>query len=218
MLRSIVVVKLNRRDVQDRFERAIALDKQLRKIHYLAGFGVAERPATDWSDRRVREVGANMALDVANDPFLKSAFEHADLDPSDPFSWRKLLKLLAAAHFGPDRRRGPKLKWTAERWNQLLSAFDKAKQGRPSANDSEIAKKIASRFPDEFGHSAGTVRRNLQKARDPKFNQSIDECAEIIRPIVEAEARKLGIDLSVKKLRGRSRQLAITALSKGWWP
>ena len=92
--------------------------------------------------------------------------------PDNPFHWRMLLWHFAYAHFPVPRKERASKKWNDERWCKLLSDFGEVKaSSRANAPDSEVCrnikKRLANRYPTE---DPGTLRRNLQYARDPSRN------------------------------------------------
>jgi hypothetical protein len=78
-------------------------------------------PKTDYSDKRAREIGANIALTLTShavDAPLRTAFKEFGLDPLDPWNWRILLDHLvkvtlpAGSQHAP---RGARPKWDEDR-------------------------------------------------------------------------------------------------------
>jgi hypothetical protein len=205
--------------VKARFQEAIARYKTLRDFDYvtplLLGGAVSE------VDRiRIQKSFAIQAVtfDPESDPFLKLAFEAADLDPQDPFAWKILLRLFAVAHFPSKRKtRGRKAEWTSERWCRLLSDYDQVRRENPNANDTKICEKIIKRFNARYGEiGAETVRRNLAHAKNPVRNTEIAEYAEAISEIIESEMYKRDLDFSVSEVKSRSVRHAINWFSEAW--
>jgi hypothetical protein len=129
----------------------------------------------DWNDPAQRAAGAHQAL-LLNlgevDEPLRKAFDAFGYDPLNPFHWRTLIWCFANAHFPTPRKGGASKKWDDVRWCKLLSDFGEVKASSPpEASDSEVCinikKKFANRYPTE---DPGTLRRNLQYARDPSRN------------------------------------------------
>jgi hypothetical protein len=134
----------------------------------------APQKTVDWSDRALRALYAHEAL-LLNfgelDEPIRKAFDAFGYNPLDPFHWRKLIWHFAFAHFPPPKKGAPR-KWDDGRWCKLLSDFGEVKaSSRRDASDKEVCinikKKFANRYPTE---TAGTLRRNLQYARDPTRN------------------------------------------------
>jgi hypothetical protein len=153
-----------------------------RSLIALGGeFGmVPEAPQVriDWNDPTQRALGAHEAL-LLNlgelDEPIRKAFAAFGYNPDNPFHWRRLLWHFTSAHFPDPGRKGASKKWDDARWCKLLSDFGAVKaSSRPKASDSEVCinikKKFANRYPTE---TAGTLRRNLQYARDPSRNGTL---------------------------------------------
>jgi hypothetical protein len=128
----------------------------------------------DWNDPAQRALGAHEAL-LLNpgelDEPIRKAFAAFGYNPDNPFHWRRLLWHFTYAHFPDPGRKGAPKKWDDARWCKLLSDFGAVKVSRPKASDNEVCinikKRFANRYPTE---TAGTLRRNLQYARDPSRN------------------------------------------------
>jgi hypothetical protein len=142
------------------------------------GFGmIPEAPQVriDWNDPAQRALGAHEAL-LLNlgelDEPIRKAFDAFGYDPLNPFHWRKLIWHFANAHFPPPRKKGASKKWNDARWCKLLSDFGAVKaSSRPKASDSEVCINIKKRFANRYStEDRGTLRRNLQYARDPRRN------------------------------------------------
>jgi hypothetical protein len=107
------------------------------------------------------------------------AFERANLDPNDPFSWRVLMTCFCWSHFPPKRSAGhPTTVWTDARYCELLREIDKLKRThkRPYS-DLEFSKKLFEQgtFLDakKVPHTAEALRSALPQARDPQFNGTL---------------------------------------------
>jgi hypothetical protein len=129
----------------------------------------------DWNDPAQHARGAHEALRPDLDEFeepIRKAFDAFGYDPLDPFHWRKLLLAFAYAHFLPPRKGGAPKKWDDVRWCKLLSDFGEVKaSSRPNASDTEVCINIKKAFAQRYAReNAGTLRRNLQYARDPSRN------------------------------------------------
>jgi hypothetical protein len=128
----------------------------------------------DWNDPAQRALGAHEALrllDELDEP-IRKAFAAFGYNPDNPFHWHRLLWHFAYAHYPLRRKKRASKKWDDARWCKLLSDFGAVKaSSRPEASDSEVCinikKRFANRYPTEV---PGTLRRNLQYARDPSRN------------------------------------------------
>jgi hypothetical protein len=128
----------------------------------------------DWNDPAQRALGVHEALrllDELDEP-IRKAFAAFGYNPDNPFHWHKLLWHFAYAHFPVPRKKGASKKWNDERWCKLLSDFGEVKaSSRANAPDSEVCINIKKRFANRYlTETAGTIRRNLQYARDPSRN------------------------------------------------
>jgi hypothetical protein len=153
----------------------------------------APQKTIDWNDRTLRALCAHEAL-LLNlgklDEPIRKAFAAFGYNPLNPFDWRMLVWHFAFAHFPPPRKKGKK-KWNDDRWCKLLSDFGEVKaSSRANAPDSEVCinikKRFANRYPTE---TAGTLRRNLQYARDPSRNHRL----AVLRDQFAIELRSLAI-------------------------
>jgi hypothetical protein len=140
-------------------------------------FPEAPQVRTDWNDPAQRALGAHEAL-LLNlgelDEPIRKAFDAFGYDPLNPFHWRKLIWHFADAHFRPPRKGGAPKRWDDIRWCKLLSDFGEVKASRPTASDAEVCINIKKRFAHRYGkETAGTLRRNLQYARDPSRNGTL---------------------------------------------
>jgi hypothetical protein len=141
------------------------------------------RQKEDWNDERYREVAANIALTLHPDQStLRKAFEAFELDPQNPFHWRRLLQFLADIHFGGPRSGAP-AKWNEECWRQFEThvAFARerlAQSGEKSPSHERIANFLKERFKPLYNLiSAGTIRRYMtvpppaiRKSRGKRFD------------------------------------------------
>jgi hypothetical protein len=168
-----------------------------------------------------RAVRADVALTLTDSPFdqpIHKAFQACDLDPLDPINWRKLLSHFAYAHFYKGTR-GRKRLWDTEKWCRLLSDFDQIKKRDPKRSETDICddllkeKALGARYR-KLNQSTATLRRNLQYARDPKYNELVrdlgasffprllpklrDICEKNGAVIDEAGAHGLATDLVIR--------------------
>jgi hypothetical protein len=135
----------------------------------------AAQVKVDWNNRALRAECADEALRLnlgELDEPIRKAFDAFGYDPNNPFDWRKLIWYLAFAHFPRPRTKGAPKKWDDVRWCQLLSDFGEVKaSSRPNASENEVCINIKKRFANRYRtETPGTLRRNLQYARDPSRN------------------------------------------------
>jgi hypothetical protein len=183
-----------------------------------------QQKTIDWNDRAQRAYCAHEAL-LLNlgelDEPLRKAFDAFGYDPINPFDWRMLLSHFAYAHFAPPRKRGAPKKWNDDRWCELLSNFCEVKTtSRPTTSDSEVCKNIKKRFKTQYSkESPGTLRRNLQYARDPSRNHTL----ALVRDKFVIELRnwataQLGASssLNAEALKSMALDLAREYLESAW--
>lgn len=107
------------------------------------------------------------------------AFDAFGLNPRCPGDWEELVFILADILFPrpllrPGRPRGPG-KWDSEALCQLLGDYCAIKRQFPKSSDVLICEKlvkdqvVGARYKSA-NQSPGTLRRNLQSARDPEKN------------------------------------------------
>jgi hypothetical protein len=191
--------------VKARFERAIA-----NKVDYLEIF---RRFGSLTSETAV---SFDPAVFFAVEPgsALAKAFVTAGLDSSNPYAWKRLLSMFAAAHFPPETRgRGPK--WTSKKLSELLSDYDQTKaEAKPGISDETIAELMVEKIDRYKGMKAGTARRLFAIANDPKRNSEISEVAMEIRNFIESQQEFA--DLSVAQVKRFATEQAIKVLSQAW--
>jgi hypothetical protein len=126
-------------------------------------------PDADWTDQRLREVAANIALtlcDTPGDSSLRKAFEQFGLDPRNPFDWRSLLHSFANAHFDePARVLGAPPKWNKDSWQLFqervaIAREDFPKHGHPKPSGQLIAEWLHYKYYDQI--SPATIRQYLK--------------------------------------------------------
>jgi hypothetical protein len=163
---------------------------------------------------------ANLALRPATitEP-IREAFDRFDLDPANPFAWRLLLHVFADTHFGPRiTAAGAPKKWTDVTWCELLSDFDQVKARNPNASDTAICKFLKNdpAFGNRYAKvSAATIRRNLQPARSPGYNETLKMVADAY---VEIDERVGGDHTPQKKeaMKQASLEKALGEISSVW--
>jgi hypothetical protein len=98
------------------------------------------------------------------DEIILKAFKAHHLDWEDPFAWKQLLIILAAAHYGNKRPSGRKPEWTIKRRTDLLIDVTKLKQEHPDWRESKICKQLALQESYKV-LSAATLQKQLQHVR-----------------------------------------------------
>ena len=163
---------------------------------------------------------ANLALrpDTITEP-IRKAFEQFGLNSANPFAWRLLLYVFADSHFGPriTAAGAPRI-WNDARWCELLSDFNQIKERKPKATESAICRflkndrTLGNRYANV---SAETIRRNLQYARNPNYNKSLEMLADIY---AEEELRDSGAETLEKKkaLKQDALKKAFDVISTAW--
>ncbi len=145
-----------------RLAAASPAGKAARKT--IAGASANDYDGENWDDRDTRAVHADAALILNHglDDALINAFAAFDIDPKNPYHWKRLARYLAAALF--ERRPGAPLKWDASRLRALLSAADEMKQQDPKTSDRSACDKLAKL---EVFNSIGSdmLRKKLTLAR-----------------------------------------------------
>lgn len=188
---------------------------------------------SDWEDSAKRAKAANCALQLDElDQPLNKAFKAFDLDPRNPFHWRKLLAYFAEAHFGSKRlKRGANKVWSDDRLCQLLSDFDQVKSRRmlvpgSTISDLEVCSWL-KRHPTLCKRyqkvSANTLLRNLQRARNPNENGLLAELATTVTEPYVTELRAAAKRGDIKWDAAGERRLhslvlptVLKALSSRW--
>jgi hypothetical protein len=133
----------------------------------------------DYSDKRTREIGANIALTLSNraiDAPLRMAFEEFGLDPLDPVDWRILLQSLSGIHFSPPTPRnaaprGARPKWDEHRRRLFEFHVARARKetkrilnehGEPGPTHSDIALYLNMAWHGLYGNiSRPTLRKYI---------------------------------------------------------
>jgi hypothetical protein len=140
-----------------------------------------------------------LTLDDKNetDALLKRAFREFDLDPDNPFDWRRLLAWAAFFLFAAKKQSGRPTEWDAKRYCELLEAVDRRKQGNPQLSDKKaceiIAKDRAS--PLYFRKvKANGLRNALQRARSIGHNDAIRVLVEFAIPRAKQQAEQAGVE------------------------
>lgn len=179
-------------------------------------------PSTnDWSNPKIRADGANAALALSDDDGpLRKAFDKAALNPADPFDWAALLRMFAAAHFGPQAKRGPKQKWNTEKLCQLLIDYAAMKAAHPIYNDSRICRQLYRDFPTAYPSQGGgtkteieTLRRYLSHARDPAQNDKLKSVEKLFKAFERFCLDNGETDLSDRDLRALAHQEALKLIA-----
>jgi hypothetical protein len=190
-----------------------------------------EQKQIDWSQPSRRAVGADIALTLTDSPFdepIRKAFQACDLDPLDPFNWRRLLFYFAHAHFGK-RERGRKSQWNTQKWCQLLSDFNRIRERNPDRSEEKICgdllkdQALGARYR-KMNQSKATLRRNLQYARDPRRNELIEhfsvswfpETLRLVHQICEEKSVATDAAVADRLADKIAVRWAIEYVSRGW--
>jgi hypothetical protein len=213
--------------VTARFREAVDAHKRLNDFDYVTPLErFLDAPITESDRNRVNKSFARGRFERESESSMKLAFEEAGLDSEDPFAREVLLRLFGISYFpAKQKTRGPKRKWTPQRYSELLSDYNRVKTEKPKFNDQQICKEIAKRFPSRYPKSrrdvkdpGATVRRNLAPARDPSKNTRVAELAEVFAAGMTSEIQKIdpNIEIPAKKVKNQSELSAIKWLSKAW--
>lgn len=179
------------------------------------------RPKIDWSNRQFWAVVAETSLRLSDHYMhgsLKSAFDMASLDPDDPESWATLLRIFAFAHFGPPKtKREGKKGWDWRKWTQLLADFAAVKLSHPTLSDVAVCTALKKRFQVRYSdYNAGTIRRNLQYARDVKHNEYLEVVSDTFAKSLQSTAIKRGRKISPSAIRSQATAKAIKKIAIEW--
>jgi hypothetical protein len=162
------------------------------------------RPKLNFANPAVRRFVADLALRLEDgeplDQPIHDAFKAFELDPTNPFDWRRLLFYLADCHYG--KRRGAPKRWNEERWCRLLVDYYTVKFEFKKQSDEAVCKHLQSKKPyrEHYANlSPPTIRRNLIYARDPTKNKILGKIMQVSR---ERAERVVG---DAAKAEGRAR-------------
>lgn len=209
------------------WEDQIHRDPAKRRSHLarlyqsIEGGIVGGAPRIDWKKKHFRAAVAETSLRLSShyrDDSLRQAFDEAQLDPNDPKSWATLLRIFAFSHFGPPKtKRGGKRVWGWRRFSHLLADFAAVKSSHPDHSDSSVCENIKTRFFEEYlNYSAGTIRRNLQYARDVKKNEYLKAVSDTFEKSIEEAAAKRGRKISRTEIESKAVEKAIQKISEQW--
>jgi hypothetical protein len=156
------------------------------------------------------------ALDLSTqtcpeDEIILRAFKTHHLDWKNPVDWRRLLFILASAHYGDRLPSGRKQKWTEAKQLELLSTVTVSRKAYPKLSESRICAKLILDEPYK-GLSAATLQKQLQYARDLMRDLLSNDLQDWLRE----EARRRGVEQTAefeKRLIGRTRSDAARMLS-----
>ena len=150
---------------------------------------------------------------------IRKAFNEFGLNPANPFAWRLLMYALAEVHFGTHKSAAgaPKV-WDDARWCRLLSDLNQIQERKPEASETELCGDLIKdrEFKDRYAQfKAGTIRRNLQHARNPSRNLILNRCA--------ASYAEDALGVSGASAPGKREQIkqkalkkALKVISSGW--
>ena len=170
---------------------------ELIKISLESPFSFLVTPI-NWHDRTSWVTAARKAFDPAKvDNSVRTAFKKFRRDVQDPHDWRLLLYCFAEAHFGtPERQRGAPKLWTETEWCQLLADYYQIKSRNPKMSKSRVCAHMAhasSKNGYSVGKNAETIRRNVNRALNPKGNPQLffaKKLADQIVALKKSEATK----------------------------
>lgn len=156
-----------RKTAAERLRQEIERVRDPHQLHNLI-----QRTEPDWTDKRVRGAYADAVLTLDGEPNrspLRKAFQKFDLDPADPFNWRRLLASLSAIFFdrAPARPRGAQPKWDEPRRLLLethvaMARKRLAKIGIRYPSQELLADFLKDRFrPHYLDLSAATIRKYI---------------------------------------------------------
>jgi hypothetical protein len=132
---------------------------------------------------------------IADFPILR-AFRKANLDPTNPISWRVLMMILCWSHFPPKRTVGNRAFWTAEKYCKLLREVQKAKpiyqqeRWENAACTNLSKKKIFKRNNQPV--SAKALSRALSNARDCKQNYALSRLVDGNKRLLREDHERRG--------------------------
>jgi hypothetical protein len=168
-----VIMARKRKTAKSRLREAIERARGPRPIDLL--------PKTDYSDERTREIGANIALALSDDPIdasLRQAFNKFGLDPSNPWNWRYLLDTFADIHFSTDAppapRRGPRRKWDFDlfdrhvEWARARTKKLLKRRGEPGPTHNDVALYLKIALAQYYGSFNQETLRTYIIKRQPK--------------------------------------------------
>src|SRR5262245_47618952 len=130
------------------------------------------------------------------------------LDPTKPSHRDLLLALLASVHFDGSRGRGQPRKWDEDKLCQLLADIATIKQNHPDKKESELCGKLkeVAPFKDCYRqYSAGTIRKKLQDARNPKHNDALRYLLAAHKPVPRGMSLEQRYELALETIAKRWR-------------
>jgi hypothetical protein len=147
-----------------------------------ASQGGPSRRLIDWSDEAAWAKIARAALDLDsgfdekwNGP-VRKAFKDFRLNPKDPYDWRLLLTLYAAAHAS----RGRPVKWNSESLCDLLRKISAAREKRPNAKPSEIYRSLVRPKAAYSGKSVDYLKHGHRLALDLERNDILRNTRDLV--------------------------------------
>jgi hypothetical protein len=157
-------------------------------------FPSGEPPQTvDWKeasdDRSLKSLAFARLSTLPIDGPLAAAFKTAELDPTDPAHWYRLMTFFAWAHYGDRRRKGAPQKWGALEYCRVIKDFIEVKCRNPDMSDESVFTILArnSEYKTKNGSSSTSrLRKLLKEALDPERNE-----------VVHALKLELGDDLKM---------------------
>jgi hypothetical protein len=143
-----------------------------------------------------------------------STFDQAVLN-KNPVHWKLLVTLFSWAHFGKWRSRGRPLKWTGEKYSQLLHEFSKIRNEKPTVPDIEVCRLLKKRRPDRYTQqSAERLAKEVKKAQDPKFNPALAHLLNMLREVTKVDYQRLKLDWSAEVEASKRKEFLESVLKR----
>ena len=192
--------------VKARFKAAIERHNQLKNIDYitpLRQFTRIEAPPVDQKNQ-LRDF-----FSVDQGSPLARAFQETGFDASDPYAWKRLLRIFAAAHF-PAETRGLKPRRTSQQSSQLLLDYERTKQAaKKGTNEEKIAQTMTKTLTPYRDMRPGTLRRVISTVKKERRDAEVEELAHDILDLYES--RPESSELSFTAMEKLARQQAAKA-------
>lgn len=109
----------------------------------------------------------------ADDGALRNVFAAADLDPTNPFHWAEIARIVAQLRFG-SRKPGRRQRWGPQEYCQLLNDIDHVHHDHPKWSLSKVCEQLVKHHDRYASLKAQTLRRRFQEARDPHKNSLLE--------------------------------------------
>jgi hypothetical protein len=163
------------------------LAREIKAARLMSGLISPSQKPPDWSDKRIRQIVAELSLTLSGSPGeapLREAFEKFGFDPQDPLNWRRLLNRLVALHFGLRKRlpRGAPVAWNAERRRlfethiamvkRSYNDWSKKHGGWGAQTGEDIALYLRSKWPEHYGNIETEIVRRYIASGPPGTKKS----------------------------------------------